>query len=196
MIRAKIPKGRGLWPAFWLLPQDDRYGGWANSGEVDILEIRGQEPGEIEGTLHYSSGWPYNRYRGSGPVPIPYVGGDLSTGFHDYMVEWDPDRIRWYVDGYEFVNQDLQYNWHEQDTTEMDDRAWGARPTNPYTANRQPWDQPFHIILNLAIGGNFLEGPTEADVKNWTDSRYIIDRVAVYQRLGGYYDWPFLPPFE
>jgi beta-glucanase (GH16 family) len=64
-FRAKLPKGRGLWPAIWLLPAKDEYGGWAASGEIDVMEARGQEPGKVLGTLHYGAPWPGNKHTGS-----------------------------------------------------------------------------------------------------------------------------------
>ena len=63
-FRAKLPTGRGVWPALWMLPQDDKYGVWASSGEIDIMEARGQEPTKVLGTLHYGARWPMNVHTG------------------------------------------------------------------------------------------------------------------------------------
>ena len=63
-FRAKLPTGQGIWPALWMLPQDEKYGGWAHSGEIDVMEARGQEPTKVLGTLHYGGGWPTNTHEG------------------------------------------------------------------------------------------------------------------------------------
>ena len=75
-VRAVIPSGRGLWPAIWMLPTENAYGGWAASGEIDIMEARGQDSGRVESTLHFSDKWPYNRFKGSGQTAVLDAGND------------------------------------------------------------------------------------------------------------------------
>jgi len=94
-MRAKLPNGKHLWPAFWMLPTDNTFGAWAASGEIDIMEYRGQINNKVEGTLHFGGMWPNNVFQGSGPTTFP---NDLSADFHIYAVEWERDQIRWYVD--------------------------------------------------------------------------------------------------
>jgi len=168
-MRAKLPKGKHLWPAFWMLPTDSVYGTWAASGEIDIMEARGQLPSEIMGTLHYSSQWPNNRFNSSGA--IAFEGIDFSEEYHVFGLEWEVDWIRWYLDDQLFYKQYLNKNW------------WEGVGTNPYTKNRQPWDQEFHVILNLAIGGGFFNGmgelsPEEASA--WEIPRMTVDWVRIY----------------
>ena len=94
-MRAKIPTGGGMWPAFWMMPQDDVYGGWAASGEIDIMESANGTT-SVGGALHYGGSWPDNTST-SGSYSLG--GANFADDFHIYAVEWEPDEIRWYVDG-------------------------------------------------------------------------------------------------
>lgn len=102
VVRAKLPKGKGIWPAIWLLPTDNFYGGWAASGEIDIMELLGQNPSQVYGTMHYGGEWPNNA--SSGDSLILSV-GDFSDDFHTFSLEWDLLGIRWYVDSTCFGTQ-------------------------------------------------------------------------------------------
>jgi beta-glucanase (GH16 family) len=94
-MRAKIPTGGGMWPAFWMMPQDDAYGGWAASGEIDIMEAANSTT-SIGGTLHFGGSWPNNTSSGGS---YSLGGTNFADDFHIYAVEWEPDEMRWYVDG-------------------------------------------------------------------------------------------------
>jgi len=134
----KLPAGQGLWPAFWMLPQDTSYGGWAASGEIDIVEtvnLDGTGSDEIFGTIHFGGEFPANSSAGTTYTPS----ADITTEFHTYAVEWDATEIRWYFDG-------MLYGMKN---------AWTSTAA-PFPA---PFDQPFHILLNLAVGGNFPGSP-------------------------------------
>jgi beta-glucanase (GH16 family) len=138
--RIRMPKGQGLWPAFWLLPQDNVYGTWAASGEIDIVEA--PNPGftggnTIYGTLHFGGQWPNNVTSGEKYA----VATDITADFHTYVLEWDQAEIRWYVNGVLFA---VRNTWF---TTAA-----------PFPA---PFDQRFYLLLNLAVGGN-LPGPPTA----------------------------------
>jgi len=170
-IRSILPKGSHLWPAFWMLPTDNVYGNWAASGEIDIMEYRGQEPTKVQSTLHYGGVWPNNVYDTSNPIDI---GTDLSTGYHIYAAEWETNEIRFYVDDRMIASRNLDKSW-----------CVPGRTNCPYTQNGQPWDQKMHILLNLAIGGGFFNGYpalTTADVQQWTSPTYTIDYVRVYAK--------------
>jgi hypothetical protein len=130
--RIKLPLGDGLWPAFWLLPQNETYGGWAASGEIDIMEARGRLPGEMSGAIHFGGSWPNNTHVSN---LYTFTNGETINDFQVYAIEWDETSIRWYVDD---VNFYTVTDWYSED--------------NPFPA---PFDQPFYILLNLAIGGNF-----------------------------------------
>ena len=134
----KLPAGQGLWPAFWMLPQDTPYGAWAASGEIDIVEtvnLDGSGSDEIFGTIHFGGEFPANSSAGTTYTPS----ADITTEFHTYAVEWDAAEIRWYFDGTLYGMQN----------------AWTSTAA-PFPA---PFDQPFHILLNLAVGGNFPGSP-------------------------------------
>jgi beta-glucanase (GH16 family) len=175
-FRAKVSTGKGIWPALWLLPQDEKYKGWAASGEIDILEARGQEPGKVLGTLHYGSGWPANTHSGKDFV---FPDNGTIADFHSYALEWEPGEIRWLVDGK--VYQTQNFWWSSSKRT----NKGGAKPEsetelNPWPA---PFDQTFFIIMNVAVGGNFLGNP---DTKTVFPAEMVIDYVRVYDKADGY----------
>lgn len=101
-VRAKLPKGKGIWPAIWLLPTDNVYGSWAASGEIDIMEYLGQNTSKVYGTIHYGGEWPNNT---SSSDSMVLTGGDFSDDFHIFSLEWDSSGMRWYVDSTCFETQ-------------------------------------------------------------------------------------------
>ncbi len=155
-VRAKLPEGKGIWPAIWMLPTKESYGTWAASGEIDIMELTGQEPNKVLGTLHYGAEWPNNKHSGSS---MTLAKGTFAEDFHTFTVEWEEKEIRWYVDGklYQTQNQ------------------W----TTKAAAFPAPFNQPFHLILNIAVGGN-LPGAPNASTKFPQQMR--IDYVRIYQK--------------
>lgn len=171
-VRAKLPQGQGTWPAIWMLPEKDRYGSWAASGEIDILEAvnlgvpcakcPGGRENTILGTLHFGGKWPNNQHKGE-EVAMPAV---LDDGFHTYAIEWQPDRITWLFDGKVYAVRTAD----EWSTTGSKTR--GA-----------PFDQPFHLILNLAIGGKLAETRGLGGVRlDGYPKRMEIDWVRVWQQ--------------
>lgn len=174
-FRARLPVGRGLWPALWLLPLRDGYGGWAASGEIDVMEARGQTPSTVLGTLHYGAGWPHNTYTGKDYV-LPN-GGSIAD-FHLYAVEWEPGRMRWLVDGVAYQTQAF---WWSSSAREGGQGRAPLRTSdvNPWPA---PFDTPFYLVMNLAVGGNFLGSP---DAATPFPSDVEVDFVRVYERRGG-----------
>ncbi len=170
-VRARLPQGQGTWPAIWMLPEKEGYGPWAASGEIDILEAVNlgvpcdKCPGGLEntilGTLHFGGKWPNNKLA-STEVPFP----EVLDGFHTYAIEWYPDRIVWLVNGQIFATQTAD-KWHTTAT-----KTPGA-----------PFDQPFHLILNLAIGGKLPEGRGVGGVRlDGYPKRMEIDWVRVWQK--------------
>lgn len=171
-IRARLPQGQGTWPAIWMLPERETYGSWAASGEIDILETvnlgvpcakcPGGRENTILGTLHFGGKWPNNKHKGE-EVSFPEV---LDGQFHTYAVEWQPGRMVWTVDGRPFAERKAE----EWSTTGSD------RPGAPF-------DQPFHLILNLAIGGKLAEGRGLGGVRlDGYPKRMEIDWVRVWQQ--------------
>lgn len=136
----RLPGGKGTWPAFWMLSQDSPYGEWAARGEIDIMEADNLGVGgknDVFLTLHYGGEFPANRFSSE----THEVNGSATAEFHEYAIEWDPSEFRWYIDG-------------ELKRTED---SWFSSAA-PYPA---PFDQAFHILLNVAVGGN-VPGPPDA----------------------------------
>ena len=163
-MRAKIPTGGGMWPAFWMMPQDDVYGGWAASGEIDIMEAANGTTW-VGGALHYGGSYPENTST-SGTYSLG--GANFADDFHIYAVEWELDTIRWYVDGVLFMTR-TSSQWYSN----------GA-PGNP----RAPFDQDFYIILNAAVGANYTGCLSPGCITADLPQEYIIDYVRVYQETG------------
>ena len=175
-FRAQVPSGKGLWPALWMLPQDDRYGGWAASGEIDLMEIVGDRPHEVLNSLHFGSGYP-ERELLTHVHPLP--GGSLVSDWHVYAVEWEPGEVRFYVD--EVLTCTRNHWWSCSKTRD----GAGLVPTkaadlNPWPA---PFDQPFYLLMNVAVGGNFPGLPTPETA---FPAELVVDYVRVYSKVGGY----------
>lgn len=152
-VRARLPPGRGTWPAIWMLPTGNAYGGWPKSGEIDIMEHVGFDPDVVHVTMHTEA---YNHVKGTQKSATKRVPGATET-FHVYRVDWTPDAIRGYIDGepmYEFANE-------------------GSGPA------AWPFDQPFHFLLNIAVGGNWggQQGVDEAAFP----ATMAVDYVRVYR---------------
>lgn len=149
--RMQLPWGQGLWPAFWLLGANIDAVGWPDCGEIDIMEYRGQEPSIVHGSLHGPG------YSGGQPVTQSYqiMNDRFDTGFHIFAVEWSAEEIRWYVDGtrYQTVRpEDVPGEW--------------------------VYNHAFYIILNLAVGGNYVGAPNASTVFPQT---MLVDYVRVYE---------------
>jgi beta-glucanase (GH16 family) len=126
-IKAKLPKGRGTWPAIWMLPTDNAYGGWPNSGEIDIMEHVGYDLNNVHFTLHANA---FNGANGKGAGK--YIGG-ATDDFHLYRLDWTSYGIRGYFDNemvFEYLNPGAGYT------------TW-------------PYNKKFHMLLNIAVGGNW-----------------------------------------
>ena len=165
--RMKLPSGtQGIWPAFWLLPDGEpsewKYGAWAASGEIDIMEYKSRLPREISGALHYGGAWPNNVYS-SGKHTFSKESGETAAGWHVYSLEWFEDKMIWYVDGAEYFR--------------MDD--WYSVAGDTALKQPAPFDQPFSIVINAAVGGNFDGG--RAPSKKFTEAEILVDWVRVYQ---------------
>lgn len=155
-IRAKMPIGQGIWPALWMLPTDFIYGGWAASGEIDIIEYLGHEPHTVLSTLHYGGEWPANTYRQRKKVLSK---GTFHENFHIFALEWEEGKMRCYVDGKQFG-------------------SWSSWYTSADADFPAPFDQKFHLLLNLAVGGNL---PGSPDATTEFPQLLEIDYVRVYQ---------------
>jgi beta-glucanase (GH16 family) len=157
--RIKMPVGQGYWPAFWLLPQDSPYGEWPASGEIDILESKGSQPNWASASLHFGA-QNDRKY-------ITYSTDNLSTPiseYHVYSLVWEEDTMYWYID-------DALYAWESFWFSKTNDGTYYPFPA--------PFDNPFYIVLNLAIGGSFDGNPDETTQFPQTME---VDYVRVYEK--------------
>ena len=161
-VRAKVPNGQGYLPAFWLMANDENvYGQWPRCGEIDCMEVMGQDTNKLYGTIHYGN--PHAESQGT--YTIEDGKKSFSDGIHTFTCDWEPGKITWYVDGKKYHEES---NWHS--TTE-------GQGTLTYPA---PFDQPFYIILNLAVGGSWVGNPNETT--NFKNNPFVVDYVRVYQK--------------
>ena len=158
--RAKVPAGQGFLPAFWMMPANENlYGQWPRCGEIDIMEVLGNDTKTSYGTIHYGN--PHSESQGKHILE----NGNFSDEYHTFSVEWEPGKISWYVDGTLIHTENDWYSVTE------------GQGEVTYPA---PFDQPFYIILNLAVGGNWPGNPDETtDIDN---AAFMIDYVKVYQK--------------
>lgn len=171
-IEAKIkaPRGDGMWPAFWMLPQPpsadsshNEYGGWARNGEIDIMEIKGRLPDRYGAALHFGDYYPKNDSAGSTV--------ELETPvdeWHTYGLEWTADRIVWYADG-------------KAAHTIKASRWWTAAVSPSELNPAAPFDKPFYVLFNLAVGGKYDGGIKPPD--SFTSAAMTVDYVRVYQPI-------------
>jgi beta-glucanase (GH16 family) len=154
--RARLPEGQGMWPAIWMLPTDNVYGAWAASGEIDIMELLGHEPATVHGTIHYGGEWPNNQSTGRA---YTLSSGTFAEDFHTFAMEWESGVIRWFVDG------------HRYQTLTTWTTAGFQFPA--------PFDQRFHLLVNLAVGGAWPGAPDSTTV---FPQELVVDWIRVYQR--------------
>ena len=160
VVSAKVPEGQGLWPAVWMMPQDENvYGQWPKCGEIDIMETLGNQTNIAYQTIHY--GEPHGQQQGIKTLDS----GSFSEAFHEYSVEWEPGEIRFYIDGelMKTIN-----DWFSAVEGEDD---------KPYPA---PFNQPFFVQMNLAVGGNWPGNPDATT--DFSKAEFVVDYVRVYQK--------------
>jgi beta-glucanase (GH16 family) len=153
--RIKIPRGQGIWPAFWMLGTNISSLHWPNCGEIDIMENIGREPGTVHGTVHgpgYSGGNAIG-----GPFTLPQ-GASFADDFHVYAIEWETNRIRWFVDNQPYFS---------------------ITPSQLPKNARWVFDQPHFLLLNLAVGGAW---PGYPDGTTTFPQRMVVDYVRVYNK--------------
>ncbi len=178
-VRAKLPTGQGTWPAIWLLPAQDLYGPWPGSGEIDVMEAVnlgvkcgscvGGEENQIYGTLHYGSNM--HHYQGLSQQKAFALPKGSEGDWHTYRVDWAPDDVTWYVDGKVYSKIPLK-NWRDP-----------LQKTKPALAiHYAPFDRPFYLILNLAIGGQWPESHDQGGVLLTDYPKHMqVDWVHIYQ---------------
>ncbi|MDE6888848.1 MAG: carbohydrate binding domain-containing protein [Eubacterium sp.] len=158
--RIKVPKGQGFLPAFWMMPANENlYGQWPRCGEIDIMEVLGSQTDTTYGTVHFGN--PHSESQGKYTLET----GNFSDEYHTFSAEWEPGMIRWYVDGSLIHTEN---DWYS---------ATEGQGEITYPA---PFDQPFYMILNLAVGGNWPGNPDAST--NIKDAEFLIDDIKVYQK--------------
>jgi len=163
--RVKLPTGTGLWPALWMLPENSPYGGWPNSGEIDVMENNGDHPNYEGATVHYGGAggndvYSYANYYFSSP--------DSVTNWHTYDLAWNTNSMQFFVDGNLF---ETQTNWYANVGT--------SNSKYPYPA---PFNTPFYILMNLAIGGTFVGNPSTNEINPSLPAEVLVDYVRVYDQ--------------
>ncbi len=170
--RAKVPTGKGYLPAFWLMATDEGlYGQWPRCGEIDIMEVMGQETEKSYHTIHYgyNSGNGHKENQGNKVLKD----GNFADEYHVFRVDWDPGKITWYVDDEQVFTTD---DWY----TGADEAGQLTYPA--------PFDQNFYIILNLAVGGSWVKNPDSATYSHMNQDKYEVDYVRVYQKSEAEYE--------
>jgi beta-glucanase (GH16 family) len=148
--RIKLPGGRGIWPACWLLGDDIDQGGWPRCGEIDVLENFGIDPAVVHGAVHGPG------YCGGGGISGALdAGSPLAAAFHVYAIRWEPDRIRWYAD---------QTCYHTVTPADLRDNPW-------------VFDHDFYLLLNVAVGGTASVPP---DSSTQFPRTMLVDYIRVY----------------
>jgi len=153
--RLKIPRGQGLWPAFWMLGADIPTAGWPRCGEIDVMENIGREPSTVHGTVHGPG------YSGGNGIGAPFTlpgGARFADDYHVFAVEWEPAAIRWYVDGALYQTR---------------------TPADLPAGQRWAFDHPFFLLLNVAVGGGWPGSPDSTTIFPQT---MLVDYVRVYRR--------------
>lgn len=160
-VAAKVPYGKGYLPAFWLMATDENiYGQWPRCGEIDIMEVMGDKPNTLHGTIHYGN--PHSQSQGTYKLNTIE---NFSSDFHTFTCEWEPGSIKWYVDG---ICYHKENDWYSTTV---------GQGTLTYPA---PFDQPFYMILNLAVGGSWVGYPDETT--KFDNNPFVVDYVRVYQK--------------
>lgn len=158
-MRARCDIGAGIWPAFWMLPEHNAYGAWAASGEIDIFEAKGRLPQQALGTIHYGGVCPDNLHQ-EHIFHFPDSRG--IANFHTYELIWTPGSLIWMIDGNAYAEA---HDWLS---------------VSPHIHWPAPFDCPFYLILNLAVGGNF-DLPAIANLTDSFPAVYEIDYIRVFQ---------------
>ena len=153
--RMKLPRGQGIWPAFWLLGNDIDKVGWPNCGEIDIMELIGKEPSTVHGTIH---GPGYSHNKGISSSHSLKNGKEFADAFHVFAIEWEPEAIRFYCD-------DVLYKT--------------VTPADLPQGTTWVYNHPFFILLNVAVGGDWPGAP---DATSVFPQEMLVDYVRVYQK--------------
>ena len=171
--RARLPKGKHLWPAIWMVPASGVYGPWPSSGEIDIMESRGQRVFSMESTIHFGASRSDRSKIGTKMLDFPF---DFSQDFHVFGFEWTNRSMTWYLDG-------IRYFEIPTDRWFITDKG-----TRMYNHSGAPFDQSFKWILNVAVGGGYFPKDTYGDISweeaiKWEKPFMEVDWVRVFKKM-------------
>lgn len=159
-IRARLPEGKGIWPALWMMGANRAEVGWPEAGEIDIMELRGSTPYRSCGTVHYQNANGNHANPGAKCFNL-YSGRKYSDEFHVFSLVWDEEKIQWFLD-----------DSHAFNTVRYTDLNLGSNP-NPFL-------KPFYFLMNVAVGGNYDGSPDDTTVFPQTME---VDYIRVFQKL-------------
>lgn len=170
--RARLPKGMHLWPAIWLVPTDGVYGPWPQSGEIDMIENRGQNECELESTIHFGSSRSNRKKIGTSMIEFPF---DFSQDFHIFGFEWTNQSMKWLLDGVPYFETSTNRFFTDKKERQI------------YPHKGAPFDQNFKWVLNVAVGGAFFPPSvygriSRSDAHDWPKPVMEVDWVRVFQK--------------
>ncbi len=172
--RAKVPTGKGYLPAFWLMATDEtNYGQWPQCGEIDIMEVKGQEVNKSLHTIHYGYNSTTGHNQQQGEKELSSGEGSFADERHTFRLDWEPGKLTWFVDDEEVYTTSEWFTGKNKE----------SELTYP-----APFDQEFYVILNLAVGGNWVGYPDQAVVDDMANQSYDVDYVRVYQKDASVYE--------
>ena len=169
--RIKSPAITGLWPAFWMMPEMDIYGGWPRSGEIDIMEAKGRLPNQVGQAIHFAMPDEQHNYHHRYIHNVDnytFPNGGRIDEFHTYRLDWSPKQMEWFVDN------ELIYSVHVD--------SWKNNFASSQGSADAPFDHEFHMLLNLAVGGMFDEHKLPSE--DFVSAAMEIDYVRVWQKIG------------
>ncbi|KAF9950108.1 hypothetical protein BGZ72_008168 [Mortierella alpina] len=168
-VRARMPKGKWIWPAIWMLPAHYQYGNWPASGEIDIVESRGNGPeyeaggnDQVASTLHWGPSYEFNRYKLTHAEYSLPDGKTFSDDFHVFTLDWRAEGLKTYVDDHLVLDVAFDNMYQKGHFPEWVDNLWSG-------SNTAPFDQEFYIIMNVAVGGSSGYFPDNVGGKPWSD---------------------------
>ena len=186
-VRAIIPSGQGSFPAIWMLPTDNVYGGWPHSGEIDIFEsvnLKVNGENKVHGNLWYGRSWP-NQSNTGAEYELPDH-QNPADDFHTYAIEWEEGEIRWYVDGVLYQTQlmsEVTLNANG-DPDGLIYKGWFTQANGTDLWDTAPFDQDFHLLINFAVGGNWAENVNNTGIDPsafHASNAFEVEYVRVYE---------------
>ncbi|KAG0312572.1 hypothetical protein BGZ99_009388 [Dissophora globulifera] len=169
-VRAKMPKGKWIWPAIWMMPADYQYGSWPASGEIDLVESRGNGPDypaggydKVASTLHWGPSYEFNRFQMTHAETTSTTGATFADDFHVFTLDWKPEGLQTFVDGKLLLDVPFNNMFQKGNFPPWIDNLWAG-------SNSAPFDQEFYLIMNVAVAGSSGYFPDGVGGKPWSDT--------------------------